>query len=193
MLSATTSMPEQTKIATPKIVLWTSMVSMIMLFAGLTSGYILRQSEGNWLVFELPSAFFVSSVIIIASSLTMYGAQRAVKKNNISDVKTWIIITSGLGLAFVFSQFIGYNQLMKQGLHLTGKGTNISASWLYIISGLHVVHVAGGILSLLYTSGKALQEKYNSTNSLGIEVCATYWHFMGFLWLYLFVFLAAIR
>ena len=191
MVSAAEHVSVHTKIATPKIVLWIAMASIVMLFAGLTSGYIVRQSEGNWIVFEIPSAFYLSTGIIIASSLTMFGAQRAAKKDRISEIKTWMIITMGLGLAFVFCQFFGYNQLISQGIFFSGG--NVSASFFYALTALHAAHAIGGILALMFTSGKAILEKYNSKNYLGISLCAIYWHFMGFLWLYLFVFLAAIR
>jgi cytochrome c oxidase subunit 3 len=180
-----------TKIATPKIVLWVAMASIVMLFAGLTSGYIVRQAEGNWIVFEIPSAFYFSTGIIIASSLTMFWAQRAAKNNRQSEIKAWMITTLGLGLAFVFCQFLGYNQLVHRGIFFSGG--NVSGSFFYALTALHAAHATGGILALMFTSGKSILEKYNSKNYLGIQLCATYWHFMGFLWLYLFVFLAAIR
>ncbi len=191
MQTVTEQMPEQTKIATPKIVLWVALASIVMLFAGLTSGYMVRQAEGNWDIIDIPKAFYISTGIIIASSLSMILAQRSARKNKIGDIKFWMITTLGLGLAFIFSQFLGYNALVAQGVYLSGG--NISGSFFYIITALHAAHVIGGILALIFTSAKSVLDKYNSTNYLGIELCATYWHFMGFLWLYLFVFLAAIR
>ncbi len=180
-----------TKIPTPKIVLWVALASMIMIFAGLTSGYVVRQAEGNWMAFEVPLAFYVSTGILLASSLTMFLALRAAKKDDKQALKTWLIFTLGLGFAFVFSQFIGYNQLVKDGVFFTGG--NVAGSFFYVITGLHIAHLVGGILALLFTTGKAILEKYNSKNLLGIQLCATYWHFLDFLWLYLFVFLVAIR
>jgi cytochrome c oxidase subunit III len=191
MVPAAEQVSVHTKIATPKIVLWVAMASIVMLFAGLTSGYIVRQSEGNWIVFEIPSAFYISTGIIIASSLTLFWAQRAVKNDRLPEVKTWMIVTMSLGLAFVFCQFFGYNQLISRGIYFSGG--NVSASFFYALTALHAAHAIGGILSLMFTAGKSILEKYNSKNYLGISICATYWHFMGFLWLYLFVFLAAIR
>ena len=181
----------QTKIPTLKIVLWVGMASMVMLFAGLTSGYIVRQAEGNWMAFNVPSAFYISTGILLASSITMFLALRAAKNDQKQSLKTWLIVTLGLGFAFVFSQFLGYNQLVKEGVFFTGG--NVAGSFFYAITGLHIAHLAGGILALIFTSGKAILEKYNSQNLLGIQLCATYWHFMDFLWLYLFVFLVAIR
>ena len=181
----------QTKIPTLKIVLWVGMASMTMLFAGLTSGYVVRQAEGNWLQFEVPSAFYYSTVILLASSLTIFLALKAAKKDQQQSLKTWLIITLGLGFAFIFSQFLGYDQLVKESVFFTGG--NVAGSFFYVITGLHVAHLIGGILALIITAGKSILEKYNSRNLLGIQLCATYWHFLDFLWLYLFVFLVALR
>lgn len=180
-------MPEQTKIATLKIVLWVGMASIFMIFAGLTSGLMVRLSEGNWNDFKVPSAFYYSTGIIIASSLTMFFAQRSAKHDRLSELKIWMIVTLSLGLAFIFSQFFGYSQLISNKIFLSGG--NVSGSFFYAITGLHAAHVIGGILALIITSGKSILEKYNSKNNLGIELCATYWHYMGFIWLSLLVFI----
>ncbi len=176
------------KIATEKILLWLAMATMVMLFAGLTSGLVVRQAEGNWITIVFPTPFYFSTAFILLSSLTMGMAISAVKKNNFSSVKTWLIVTLGLGLAFVFSQFLGYNALVHQGVFFTG-GT-ASASFFYAITALHLAHMAGGILALMFTSGKSIMEKYNSTNYLGMQLCSTFWHFLGGLWIYLFLFLS---
>ena len=191
MITTMEMQPTITKIPTPKIVLWVAMVSMIMIFAGLTSGYIVRQAEGNWMSFEVPLAFYFSTGLLIASSITMFWAQKAVKRDQLQSIKIALILTLGLGLAFVFSQFLGYNQLVNEGVYFTGG--NIAGSFFYVITGVHIAHLAGGILALIFTSGKSIMEKYNSSNLLGIQLCAMYWHFLDFLWLYLFVFLVAIR
>lgn len=181
----------QTKIPTLKIVLWVGIASIIMLFAGLTSGYVVRQAEGNWQQFEIPQAFYFSTGFIVLSSLTMLLASQSIKKNNKAGLRLWLIVTLGLGLAFIFSQFLGYNQLVQQGIYFTGG--NVSGSFFYVITGLHIAHLAGGILSLVFTSAKALLNKYDAQNYLGVSLCGIYWHFLAILWIYLFVFLAAIR
>lgn len=180
------------KPATAKIVLWVGMASVVMLFAGLTSGYIVRMAEGNWKIFSIPSEFYFSTAFILLSSVTMHLAQRAVKQDQLAAVKRWLIITLGLGLAFVFCQFLGYNALVQQGVFFVDK-TTPSGSFFYAITGLHLAHVAFGILALLVTAGKSILEKYTSSNYLGISLCAIYWHFLDGLWIYLFVFLANFR
>lgn len=177
-------------IPTPKILLWFSMVSMVMLFAGLTSGYIVRRAEGNWTQFELPSLFYLSSGIIVISSIFMQWAVRASRTNQQAILKSSLIATLGLGLAFIFTQFLAWNMLVQQGIFLVG---NPSGSFLYVISGLHLAHLIGGVLYLIYVITKAIREKINSTNYLAVQLCATYWHFLGGLWIYLFVFLSISR
>ena len=183
---------EKPKIATEKVLLAIGIGSIVMLFAGLTSGYIVRQAEGNWKFFELPSVFYVSSIIILISSFTMQMAIRAVKKDDLSQVKTFLLITLGLGLAFVFSQFLGWNELVKNDVYFADKLTP-SGSFFYVITGLHLAHLAFGLLGLIITGSKSIRERYSSQNYLGISLCAIYWHFLGGLWIYLFVFLAIYR
>ena len=183
---------EKPKIATEKVLLAIGIGSIVMLFAGLTSGYIVRQAEGNWKFFELPSVFYVSSIIILISSFTMQMAIRAVKRDDLSQVKTFLLITLGLGLAFVFSQFLGWNELVKNDVYFADKLTP-SGSFFYVITGLHLAHLAFGLLGLIITGSKSIRERYSSQNYLGISLCAIYWHFLGGLWIYLFVFLAIYR
>ena len=179
-----------TGIPTFKILLWLAMVSMVMMFAGLTSGYIVRQAEDNWQVFELPKIFYLSTVLILISSISMQWAFNAVKRNNLSTLRTTLIITLGLGLAFTFTQFTAWSELVNMKIFFTG---NPSGSFLYVITGLHLAHLAGGIIYLMVVSTRSLQGRYHSKNYLPIELCTIYWHFLDGLWLYLFVFLLFIR
>ena len=183
---------EKPKIATEKVLLAIGIGSIVMLFAGLTSGYIVRQAEGNWKFFEVPSVFYISTIIILISSFTMQMAIRAVKKDDLAQVKTFLLITLGLCLAFVFSQFLGWNELVKNDVYFADKLTP-SGSFFYVITGLHLAHLAFGLLGLIITGSKSIRERYNSQNYLGISLCAIYWHFLGGLWIYLFVFLAIYR
>jgi cytochrome c oxidase subunit III len=174
-----------TGIPTSKMLLWIGIVSMIMAFAGLTSAYLVRKAEGNWVDFNLPKAFTVSTIILLISSFTMHMAFLAVKKNNFQNAKTYVLATLALGMAFIFSQFYGWNVLVDNGIFFVG---NPSGSFLYVLTGLHVGHLVGGIIALIIISAKTIQEKYNSTNYLGMELGTIFWHFLDLLWIYLFVF-----
>jgi cytochrome c oxidase subunit 3 len=166
--------------------------------------------------FAMPNLFLVSTVIIILSSVTMQRALISVKKNNLSAMRTALILTTILGIGFVITQYFAWKELVSQGIYFSGRiqdiktgytyvpaGNetaadaanmgNVAASFLYVITGLHVAHLIGGILSLLFVNTKALLGKYSSTNYNGIRICATYWHFLDGLWVYLFLFLWYIR
>jgi len=179
-----------TLIPTKKILLWLSMVSMVMLFAGLTSAYVVRQAEGEWTQFSFPIAFFISSGFIIASSISIQWSYNSVKKNELQKSTYGLIITLVLGFAFVFTQFIAWADLIAQDVFFIG---NPSGSFLYVITGLHIAHLVGGIVFLIYVSFRSLQKRYNSENHLDIELCSVYWHFLDGLWVYLVMFLYLIR
>ncbi len=178
-----------TGIPTSKVLLWVGMVGMVMLFAGLTSAYLVRKVEGNWVGFQLPRVFTVSTIIIIISSFTIQYALHAIKKNQFGNVKIATMATLGLGLAFVFSQFYAWTVLVANGIFMVG---NPSGSFLYVLTGLHLAHLVGGILALIVVSVKVIMEKYNSQNYLGMQVFSIYWHFLDVLWVYLFLFVAYI-
>jgi cytochrome c oxidase subunit 3 len=178
-------------IPTQKILLWIALAGIIMFFAALMSGYIVRQAEGNWLVFEIPSMFYVSTVVILLSSLTMELSKSAIRKDDTKKSYQYLTYTLALGLVFVVCQLMGWNQLVANNIHFSGG--NPSESFFYAMSGLHLGHLAFGVISMLVTTYKAKKNRYSSKNYLGISLCAIYWHFLDFLWLILFVFLALFR
>lgn len=173
-----------------KFALWLFIVTIFMIFAALTSAYIVRRADGNWLIFELPNLFLVTTCIILVSSGTMHWAYRAVKKDNLEAAKLAIVITTVLGISFLAGQFLAWGELVKNSIHLVG---NPSGSFVYIISGLHGLHIVGGVVFLIVVLISIFQYKVHSKNLLRVEMCATYWHFLDGLWLYLFVFLLLTR
>ena len=173
-----------------KFGMWLFMASAMMLFMSLTSAYIVRQAEGNWVYFELPSLFYVTSVIIVVSSIAMQWAFFAAKRDHAEKVKVLVLITSVLGLAFLVGQFFGWKQLVANSVYLVG---NPSGSFLYILTGLHALHIVSAIVFLLIVCTSAFKGKIHSKNMAQMEMCTTYWHFLGGLWLYLFVFLLLYR
>lgn len=174
------------KVAKPLV--YVGILSIIMLFAGLTSAVIVRRGDGNWLQFELPTMFFWSTMVIIFSSLTLIFAYFKIKNDDTGKFKVALSITFFAALAFVFMQVKAYNQLISQELFFTGKNQNASVSFLYVISFLHLLHLIGGIIALIVVLFRAFKERYNSKNLLGLQVFSIYWHFMGGLWIYLYLF-----
>jgi cytochrome c oxidase subunit 3 len=169
-----------------KFALWLFIVTVIMIFAALTSAYIVRQSDGNWVIFDLPNLFLITTGIILVSSATMHWTYLSVKKDNFESAKLAIVITTILGIAFLVGQYMAWGQMVKNSIYLVG---NPSGSFVYVISGLHGLHIIGGIVFLLIVMVSIFRAKIHSKNLLRIEMCATYWHFLDGLWLYLFVFL----
>jgi cytochrome c oxidase subunit 3 len=174
---------------TAKPLLYIGIVSIVMLFAGLTSAYVVRADNGNWLVFDLPKIVFVSTAVIVSSSLSMLLAQRAVKQDKLGATALYLGITLMLGLAFFYTQMQAWRELTAQGIYFVGKYSNASGSFLYIIALLHLLHMVGGLIALAVSLTKSLLKKYSSADYLGIELTATYWHFLDLLWVYLFLFL----
>jgi cytochrome c oxidase subunit 3 len=173
--------------------LWVGIISIVMLFAGLTSAYIVREAEGNWLVFKMPMLFWVSTAIILVSSITMSMAQNAIKKGNLSGLKTLTAITLLLGIAFAVCQFMGWSDLVESKVFFTGSQSNASGSFFYVITGLHLAHLAGGLIALIVVLVKAGNKAYSADNYTGVTMAGTYWHFLDILWIYLFLFLLFIR
>lgn len=172
-----------------KMMLWFGIVSLLMTFAGWTSAYIVSSTREDWLKdFELPSAFYISTTLIIISSLTYILAKLAIKKGNTSLCTTMLLVTLGLGLAFIFFQVQGFNQIIAQGYYFTGETSSVTTSYIFLIATVHIFHVVAGIISLLVVIYNQFKGKYNADNLLGIELGATFWHFLDLLWVYLILF-----
>jgi cytochrome c oxidase subunit 3 len=173
-----------------KLLLIFAMISMTMMFAGLTSALVVSKSRPDWLKdFQLPSSFFVSLVVIILCSFTMHFAKSAIKKDNRKLTSYLLWATLALGLTFVYFQFEGFTQLFENHLYPVGGTGSITISFLYVLVYAHLAHLSGGIISLLIIIYNHFKQKYNSSQFLGIELGAMYWHFLDFLWIYLFLFL----
>jgi cytochrome c oxidase subunit 3 len=173
-----------------KFGMWLFMASVLMLFISLTSAYIVRQAEGNWVFFDLPNLFLISSIVIAASSVTMQLGFWAAKKDNLERVKIMVGLTTILGLAFLVIQYMGWKALVANSVYLVG---NPSGSFLYVITGLHAAHIISAVVYLLIVLNAAFRLRIHSKNMVQMEMCTTYWHFLGVLWLYLFVFLTLLR
>jgi len=169
-----------------KFIVWLFIVSIVMLFAALTSAYVVKQSEGNWLNFNLPGMFWITTIIIVTSSITMQMALRAVRNDNFAKLKIFLIMTAILGLIFLIGQYQSWKQLVGMDVFFVG---NPAGSFLYVLTGLHGIHIISGIIFLLIMIFSSFRLKVHSKKMVKIEMCTTYWHFLGGLWLYLFLFL----
>jgi cytochrome c oxidase subunit 3 len=173
-----------------KLILLFAMASMTMMFAGITSAFVVSKSRADWLKdFQLPTAFYWSTLVIIGCSVTFHLAKLAIKKDQNSKTSIYLLLTLLLGCSFVGLQFLGFNQIIADGYYFTGQASSITTTFLYIVTLVHLLHLAGGIISLLIIIYNHFKQKYNSTQTIGIELGAMYWHFLDVLWVYLFLFL----
>lgn len=195
-MEAPLSQEEEKRIVREKVakpLLWIAMFAMIMLFGAFTSAYIVSRGKGDWLPFELPQMFYISTAVIIMSSVAMNWTLSAAKKNDYKSMKIASLITLFLGITFVVFQFLGWSVLVEQKVFFAGKDSNASGSFLYVLTGMHLAHLAFGLVALLVVWIKSILQRYNSENLLGIRLCAIFWHFLDVLWVFLFLFLLFLR
>ena len=184
-------MKQEKKIIHPlKFIMWAGCASIVMMFAGLSSAYIVKRNQANWLTFDIPVIFYYSTAVIILSSVTIMLSRRAFINREMRHYKRWLFATTILGSAFVLLQYLGFKQLWASGITLT---RNVSFSFLYIIVGLHAVHVLGGVAALVIMYLKAFSRRRKNYNQIYIDLMNTYWHFVDLLWIYLLFFLLLIR
>lgn len=177
-----------------KMMLWFGIVSMVMMFAGLTSAYVVSQKRPDWLTeLQLPSVFLYSTIVIFLSSVTFYLAERAVKKGERSKATTFLWATFALSVAFIILQFQGFNALLETGYFFTGSTSSVTTSFLFLIVGSHLLHLLAGIIILFVIIYNHFKQRYQVGQTLGLELGATYWHFVDALWIYLFLFLYFFR
>ena len=174
-----------------KMMLWFGMISMSMTFAGLTSAYVVSSSRADWIQqIELPFAFTLSTLLIVLSSGSFYGALRMLRENKIKKTQLLLLVTLGLALAFVYLQFQGFDGIIEKGYYFTGPESSITTSYLYVLVLLHLAHLTAGIVIVLNILFKTLKGVYVQGNTLGFELALTFWHFLDILWVYLFLFVS---
>lgn len=183
---------QRKKIHPHKFTLWVAIGSIVMMFAGFTSAYIVKRNQSNWQGFDLPLIFTYSTIVMLVSSVTMQLALRKFKNRNLQAYRGLILLTALLGLAFIALQLTGFMQLEARGVKLIGQGSNAAGSFLGVIAGMHMAHVLGGVLAVFVMLIRAFRRQVRSYNAVPVEVMATYWHFVDLLWIYLFIFLSVV-
>ncbi len=185
MSISTVSMETKKKMHPHKFTLWVAIASIVMMFAGLTSAFIVKSNQVNWKPVALPKVFWISTVAILLSSLTIQMALRSFKQREMNQYRMLIGVTLLLGVAFVILQWMGFNALWEQQITFKGSG---AGQFLYVIFGLHGLHVIGGVITLSVMFVKAFTGSTKLYSSVPVEVAATYWHFVDLLWIYLLLF-----
>lgn len=177
-----------------KMMLWFGMISLGMSFAGLTSAYVISKERPDWLTdFQIPQAFYISLAVILLSSLTFYLALKMVKREEQSKGMILLISTFVLGVIFVVLQFQGFSQILANGYYFTGSESTITTSFVYLVVLLHLTHIFAALIAVLVVIYNHYKQKYIKGNTVGIEIAATFWHFVDVLWIYLFLFFYFVR
>lgn len=177
-----------------KMMLWFGIISMIMTFGGLTSAYVVSKTRPDWLTeFELPGAFFWSTLVIVLSSVTFILAKQSILSGNRRNASAMLIGTLVLAVLFVVFQFNGFSEIIANGYYFTGSESSITTSFIYVLVLVHMVHLLAGIITLLVVIYNHFKQRYKKGQMLGIELGATFWHFVDLMWIYLFVFLYFFR
>ncbi len=165
--------------------LWLFLGTITMLFIGFTSAYIARRASAGW-GGELtpPPLLWVNTLLLLASSVTVEGARRRLRRWQ-PGVAAWLGATGALGLLFVAGQVAVWRSLVARGVLLAASAHN---SFFYLLTGLHVVHLLGALVWFLVVLAKARRLRYTPGQD-GLGLFATFWHFLGGLWVYLFLLL----
>ncbi len=177
-----------------KMMLWFGIASMVMMFAGITSAYVVSKNRPDWISdFELPETLYWSTLVIIVSSITFILAKRAILKGDRKGATVLLLITLALGIGFVDLQFRSFSEIISSGYYFTGSESTITTSFIYVVVLLHLAHLAAGLIVLSVVIYNHFKQRYKKGQMLGIELGATFWHFLDILWVYLFVFLYFFR
>lgn len=162
------------------------MTGICMLFAGLTSAYIVLRGAPSWQNIAMPGLLWVNTAVLIASSVTIDLTRRAIRKDRLEVMKRWLAVSGVLGCAFLAGQLVAWRQLVDAGVYLP---STLHSSFFYVLTGIHGVHLLGGIIALAYVFAKAMRNRLTAFNHEPLKLCATYWHFMDGLWVYLLMLL----
>ena len=172
-----------------KMMLWFGIISLVMGFAGWTSAFIVSSSREDWLQdFVLPAPFFYSTVLLIISSFTYGFAKRSLILGRSRQASAMLLVTLGLGIAFIGLQFAGFSDRSAMGYYFTGPNSNVTLSYIFLIAFVHILHLVAGLISLVVVIVNQLRGKYSPQDYLGMSLGETFWHFLDILWVYLVVF-----
>lgn len=168
--------------------LWLGMASIIMLFGAFTSAYLVKQAAGNWLEFKFPAVFYINTAVIVASSIALHLSYRSYIKGKEGLYKGLLVLALILGIAFLVLQYVGWTTLFDSGVDMK---RNVSGSFMYLITGVHALHILGGIAALIVATLLAFSQRFEFKEKRRhrFELVLHYWHFVDILWIYLFVFL----
>jgi cytochrome c oxidase subunit 3 len=171
---------------------WIGIGGIVMMFAAFTSAMVVRSGlSDDWRSLDLPRLLWLSTAVLLTSSFSIEKARRAMWRDHTTELQRWMAITAGLGVLFLTSQLIAWQQLATRGVFVA---TNPSSSFFYVLTAAHGVHLLGGLLTLGYVTLRVWRpSSYWPTRAAAVEAASLYWHFMDGLWVYLLVLLMVWR
>jgi cytochrome c oxidase subunit III len=175
------------------MLVWLLTFSVVMIFAGLTSAYIIRKESKDWIQFRLPDIYFISTALLLLSSVCMIFVMNSIKVDKVKQAKMYMLAALLLGIGFCVTQYQGFYGLHQQGIYSLGSKANIAASFILVLTLTHIAHLVLAMLGMVWTFFKLNRGAYSSADFHGLKLCSTFWHFMDILWVYLFLFLYFIR
>jgi cytochrome c oxidase subunit 3 len=165
---------------------WMTLTGITMLFAGLSSAFVVLHGSPGWQNIKIPPLLWGNTLVLIASSVTLEISRRAVKQNRQRDLTVWLVLSGILGIAFLAGQFEAWRQLVQAGVYLP---TTLHSSFFYVLTGIHGVHIIGGLIALGYVLQSALRGRLRPAAYEPLKLGVLYWHFMDAVWIYLFLLL----
>jgi cytochrome c oxidase subunit III len=165
---------------------WVLLTAIIMLFAGLSSAYIVLHGVPEWQNITVPRIVWANTLVLFASSIAIEFARQAVRRNQPAAVRQWMAVSGILGVAFLLGQLVAWRQLVTAGVYLA---TTLHSSFFYVLTGAHALHLFGGLIGLGFVFQKAFANKLTAENHEPLKAFALYWHFMDVVWIYCFVLL----
>ena len=171
-----------------RVTMWVVIAAIAMMFAALSSAYIILSSESERRQIAMPRMFFLSTGIIVLSSFAIETAKRSLKRENETRYRAWTIVTLVLGLCFLVAQIMGWRELAAQGVYFAG---HPHRTFFYIFTGVHGVHLLGGIAGLSYLAIRTRNQSTpgHLTKETSAGIMSLYWHTMDGLWIWLFILL----
>lgn len=175
---------ESSPLAAGQIALWFFLASITMLFAGFTSAIFVRRTAADWQPISAPGVLWFNTALLLSSSFTMEHVRTLVRQQKWQAAKTWLLVTTVLGLLFLIGQIGAWRELVARGVYLA---SNPHSSFFYILTGAHAVHLMGGLIALAWLLARVWRGPSGASPHAALKLCATYWHFLDGLWIYLFV------
>ncbi len=171
-------------LGTGQLGLWAFLATVTMLFAGFTSAILVRRAASDWQPIPLPGLLWLNTALLFSSSLTMERVRGLARQERWKALRMWLLVTAVLGVLFLVGQVGAWRQLVARGVYLA---SNPHSSFFYILTGVHGAHLLGGILALVYLLVRVLPGSLFLMRRTTLSLCATYWHFVDGLWIYLFI------